>query len=126
MARILVIDDEDMICQLAARILRLGGHDVVTAADPRQGVEFFRRQPFDVVITDVRMPGLTGPDVIKILHSVRTDTRVIVMGGDGSVPAFGTEAFARQVGADSVLLKPFGVQELIAAVSALLAPAAGG
>jgi DNA-binding response OmpR family regulator len=48
------------------------------------------------------------------------------MGGDGSVPAFGVEAFARPVGADRVLHKPFGAHELNATVSELLAVASGG
>ena len=125
MAQILVIDDEDLICRLADSALRLFGHEVVTASDGRKGVDLLERRPFDLLITDVRMPGMNGLEVIKALHALQLKTRVIVMGGDGSVPAFGAEAFARQVGADCVLHKPFGMQELNAVVSSLVAPAAG-
>jgi DNA-binding response OmpR family regulator len=126
MAQILVIDDEDLICQVADRALRLFGHEVVTASDGKKAVDLLQQHPLDLLITDVRMPGMNGLDVIKALHALQLKTRVIVMGGDGSVPAFGVEAFARQVGADQVLHKPFGARELNAAVSSLLSPAAGG
>ncbi len=126
MAQILVIDDEEMICRMADKILQLCGHDVVTAGDGQAGIDLVRQKLFDLVITDVRMPRLSGLEVIKALRSIQPETRVIVMGGEGSVPAFGVEAFARAVGADHVLHKPFGARDLSAAVSALLAPATGG
>ncbi len=125
MAQILVLDDEDLICRVADRVLRLFGHEVVTASDGKKGVDLLQRRPFDLLITDVRMPGMSGLDVIKALHALHLKTRVIVMGGDGSVPSFGIDEFAHAVGADHVLQKPFGARELNAAVSALLAPAAG-
>lgn len=126
MALILVIDDEDLICQVVAGALRLHGHHVVTACAGEEGLDLFQKQPFDLVITDVRMPGLNGPAVIHEVHALRPETRVIIMGGDGSVPAFGVEAFAQKVGADRVLHKPFGAQELNAMVSQLLATASAG
>jgi DNA-binding response OmpR family regulator len=126
MALILVIDDQELICQVIARSLRLHGHQVVTAGDGQEGLDCFQKQHFDLVITDVRMPGLNGPAVIHEVRALRPETRVIIMGGDGTVAAFGIEAFAQKVGADRVLHKPFGVQELNAVVSQLLAaPSAG-
>ncbi len=125
MAQILVIDDEEMICQMVDRILHLCGHDVATARDGQTGIDLLRRKLFDLVITDVRMPRMSGLEVIKALRLIQPETRVIVMGGDGSVPAFGIDAFARAVGADHVLHKPFGAHDLNAAVSALLAPVPG-
>ena len=126
MALILVIDDQELIGQVIARALRLHGHQVVTACDGQEGLNLFQKQHFDLVITDVRMPGLSGPAVIHEVHALRPETRVILMGGDGSVPAFGIEAFAQTVGADRVLHKPFGVQELNAMVSQLLATSTAG
>ncbi len=125
MALILVIDDEELIRKLAERALRLSGHEVLTACDGREGVDLFQRQHFDLVVTDVRMPGMGGPDVIKAIRALRPDVSVIIMGGDGSIPAFGVQAFAQFVGADRVLQKPFGARELNAAVSDLLAVVKG-
>ncbi|HUJ44858.1 MAG TPA: response regulator [Opitutaceae bacterium] len=126
MALILVIDDEELICQVIARSLRLHGHQVVTACGGEEGLDHFQKQHFDLVITDVRMPGLNGPAVIHEVRALRPETRVIIMGGDGSVAAFGIDAFAQRVGADRVLHKPFGTQELNAMVTQLLAtPGAG-
>ncbi len=79
-----------------------------------------------MVITDIRMPRLSGPEVIKMLRSLRPEIRVIIAGGGGSVPAIEPAAFARHVGADCVLQKPFTVQELNIAVAGLLNVAKGG
>jgi CheY-like chemotaxis protein len=120
MARILVIDDEEVVRLTVSASLRHFRHSVSTAADGEEGINLFRKQRFDLVITDVRMPGLSGPEVIKVLRSLRPEVPVIIIGGGGSIPPVGTDAFARQVGADRVLQKPCGVLGLNAAVSELL------
>ena len=126
MARILVIDDEEMVRQTTCAALQLAGHDVSSAPDGEEGVNLFRQQPFDLVITDIRMPRLSGTEVIKVLRSLRPEIRVIISGGGGSVPAIEPAAFARYVGADCVLQKPFTVQELNIAVAGLVNVAKGG
>ena len=125
MAQILVIDDEEIVRLTVSATLRHFCHDVSIAADGEEGIKLFRQQRFDLVITDVRMPGLGGPEVIKMLRSIRPGIPIIIIGGGGSVPPVGSEAFATQVGADRVLQKPFTVQELTAAMSELLDHAKG-
>jgi DNA-binding NtrC family response regulator len=120
MAKILMIDDEAIVRLVVSAMLRRFGHEVSTASDGEEGIKLFRQQHFDMVVTDVRMPGLNGPEVIKILRRLRPGIRVILIGGGGSIPPDATEAFAQEVGADRALQKPFGVQELNGVVSELL------
>jgi CheY-like chemotaxis protein len=126
MARILVIDDEEVIRLAVGAALRRYGHDVSAAVDGEEGVNLFQRQTFDLVITDVNMPRLNGPEVIKAVRSLRPAIPIIIIGGGGSIPPVGSEQFAQQVGADRVLLKPFAMQQLIAVVSELLNLGKGG
>jgi DNA-binding response OmpR family regulator len=121
MARILVIDDEHSIRVLLAAALSRESHSVVTAADGDEGIEKFRSETFDLVITDIRMPGLTGLEVIGVLRGLQPAIRIIIMGGGGSVPPMMPELYARQVGADCALVKPFGIEQLRDRVSTLLA-----
>lgn len=100
--------------------LRASGYDAVAARDGAEGIALFRQCAIDLVITDVRMPGMNGPEVIKALHAIRPEVPAIVIGGSGSIPSNGAQAFARQAGANWALHKPFSVHELIAVTSELL------
>ena len=126
MARILVIDDEAMVRLAVGAALRFAGHEVVDASDGETGIDLIQQQRFDLIVTDIRLPGLGGQEVIKALRRVRPECRVIAVGGGGTVTAFGPEAYARQIGADRVLYKPFAVHELNAAVAELLNTTKGG
>ena len=120
MALILIIDDDDMIRMTLSRALKMPGYEVVTARDGAEGIALFRQLPIDLVVTDVRMPGLSGPEVIKVLHADRPEVPVIIVGGSGSIPPNGAQSFARQAGADLALHKPFSMHDLIAAATSLL------
>ena len=120
MARILVIDDEEIVRRAVVAVLRMAGHDVVEASDGETGIRLIQQHPFDLIITDIRLPGLDGAEVIKALRRVRPESRVIAIGGGDAGTASGLEAFARQLGADRVLHKPFAGQDLKDAVSGLL------
>jgi DNA-binding NtrC family response regulator len=126
MARILLIDDEEMVRLTVGAALRFSGHEVAVAQDGEEGINLFQSEPFDLVVTDMRLPGLNGPEVIKALRALRPEIGVIGIGGGGSVPAFGPEVFAKKIGADRVLAKPFAVQELNTAVAEVLKIAKAG
>jgi CheY-like chemotaxis protein len=64
MAKILVIDDEEGIRNLLDTLLRLKGYDVVLVASGRKGLELFRRERPDVVVLDLKMPGMDGITVL--------------------------------------------------------------
>ncbi len=101
--RILVIDDESSIRILLTEILALGGYEVCTASDGFAGVESFRQNPTDLVITDMRMPVKDGLWVLKEIKKSDLDVDVIILTGH-SIEA--TACDCLRLGAYSYLDKP--------------------
>jgi CheY-like chemotaxis protein len=128
-ANVLVAEDDPDMRRLVAAILRGAGHRVVEATDGMQILDRIestiwsvRPHVFDVIVTDVHMPGLSGLDVLAALRCTRWTTPVIL------VTAFGddeTRSEARALGAIDVIDKPFNPDELRSAVSRALAPEDG-
>lgn len=103
---ILVIDDEGMIRDLLRTALSLVDYKVETADDAQMGIDKFDRGLYDLVITDVRMPGVDGHSVVHhIRRSRRQSTPVIGLSG--------TPWLLRNGDFDDVLHKPFAIQNLI-------------
>ncbi len=103
-ARILVVDDEANVRLLLAGEISDRGHEVVAAADSTQAMAEMDRGDFDVVLTDIRMPGMDGIDLTEWIKHTRPDTEVIVMTGYGSLE---TANRAVSLGAFDYLQKPF-------------------
>src|SRR4051794_36603334 len=79
--RILVVDDEPVLCALASRALREAGHEVVIAADGTAAYELVKTQAFDLVVTDSRMPGLTGPELVFWLRELNPSLPILHISG---------------------------------------------
>lgn len=106
MSTILVIDDEKGILQLICQVLTRFGHQVETAVDGREGIEKFDDGNFDIVITDIRMPGVDGNGVVKhIRNSNRQSVPVIAISG--------TPWQLEAQNFDMVLPKPFPLKKLV-------------
>ncbi len=116
--RILVIDDEASIRDLCARVLARAGFAVASAGSGEEGLAHLSREPVDLIVTDVRMPGLSGLDVLERAKAAHPRVRVILITGFGTPQ---TLARAQQAGADRVLTKPFNPAELVTAVRDILA-----
>jgi DNA-binding response OmpR family regulator len=115
-ARVLVIDDDDDIRTLVAELLQRAGLEVDQANDGRTGLRAFHQSPPDLVVLDVSMPDMDG---WQTLERIRDLSDVPVM----MVTARGAElerVRGLQAGADDYMVKPFGRQELVARVQALL------
>jgi YesN/AraC family two-component response regulator len=80
--RVLVIDDEEVIRSAARRILE--GYDVTTAGNGREGLREMRKGPFDLVLTDLKMPGMDGIEVLKGAKELSPETEVIIITGYGN------------------------------------------
>jgi DNA-binding NtrC family response regulator len=118
MARILVIDDDPEIRALLEQTLKAAGHEVILAADGKEGVERYRSPPADLVITDLYMPNQEGLETIREFRMRFPKVAIIAMSGK---PAGGTMlSIAQKMGAIGVLHKPFLADELIAAVAKAL------
>ena len=120
MARILLIDDEDALREVLAMTLAQAGHLVIQAADGKTGVELFRIEPTDLVITDIIMPGQEGIETIVALRRALPKLPIIARSGGTSHSRFYLE-MADKLGAQRTLAKPFSATQLLGAVSAVLA-----
>ncbi len=109
-ACILVVDDDPNVRLLLAREISDRGHKVVAAADSAQAIEEMDRGDFEVVLTDIRMPGMDGMGLTEWIKRTRPDTEVIVMTAFASLEIAAT---AVRLGAFDFLMKPFGEMDLV-------------
>jgi DNA-binding response OmpR family regulator len=120
-ARILVVEDEEDIRGLYSRILKSAGHDVIEAPDGKVGIELYRANPTDLVITDIIMPEKEGIELITELRRDFPDAKIIAVSGGGQVMASATcLLLAKGLGAVRTLAKPFNQQELVDTVREVL------
>ena len=123
-AEILIIEDVPAVLLSLRIILRGAGHQVSCAPDGNAGLALLRSKRFDLVISDIWMPGMGGTDVIAQGRRLAPRTRFLaITGGNPNSSPLPPAAVQTQFGADAVLYKPFEKDELTAAVNALLAGA---
>jgi two-component system response regulator AtoC len=105
MAKILVVDDEEGVREFVAEALELAGHDVTRAGDGDAAARHLDRRGFDLVITDLRMPGRDGMAVLDKVKAEQPDVEVIVLTAHGTVD---NAVAAMKSGAFEYLQKPIG------------------
>jgi signal transduction histidine kinase/ActR/RegA family two-component response regulator len=113
-ARILVIDDEDSVRDILSRMLKTKGHKVVVAPNGEEGIERFRAETFDLVLTDLGMPKLSGWDVGKTIKGINPKTPIAMITG------WGVELDREKLsesGIDLIISKPFNFDQVIDLVS---------
>jgi two-component system, NtrC family, response regulator HydG len=110
MSRILIIDDDEAVRASLERTLRASGHTVQAAASGEQGFGLARGGAFDVILSDVQMPGISGLDLLRKLRDARVDSTFIVMTGFGTID---TAIEAMRLGAVDFIQKPFFREELL-------------
>nr|MBA2319546.1 sigma-54-dependent Fis family transcriptional regulator [Deltaproteobacteria bacterium] len=116
-ARVLVVDDDRAVRSMLSVNLTKSGMEVELAADPTQAMTALRGSAFDLVLTDVKMPGSTGLELLAKVRESWPDTAVVVMTGYGSVP---DAVAAMKGGAADYLIKPVGKDELMLVLSRAL------
>jgi DNA-binding response OmpR family regulator len=121
MARILLIDDDDLLRGVLAKALAHNGHEVVQAENGRQGIEIARVNDFNLVITDLIMPVQEGVETIIMLHKEQPELPIIAMSGGTSHTSVYLDV-ASKIGARCVLSKPFTPHELVTAIAEVLSP----
>ncbi|MBP2674225.1 MAG: two component, sigma54 specific, transcriptional regulator, Fis family [Deltaproteobacteria bacterium] len=115
--RILFIDDDPAGREVALFNLRKAGYDVTAAGDGREGLEAFGAAPFDLVVTDLKMPGIPGMEVLRKVRAQAPEVPVLVITAFGNVE---TAVGAMKEGAYDFIGKPFHREQLLLSVEKAL------
>ncbi len=108
-AHVLVVDDEGAIRYSVSKTLQRVGYNVNEAASGEEALDTMQKQHYDVVLTDIRMPGLSGVELLKRIKEQAPDAIVILMTGYASL---GTAVEALRLGAHDYLIKPSSSQDI--------------
>lgn len=112
-SRVVVVDDEPGITLLCERLLSAAGFAVTTYTDPRIAMDALRKTHADLLLADIRMPEVSGFDLIQMARESQPEIAILAMTGFGTVE---TAIQALRRGVDGLLLKPFEKKELLLAV----------
>jgi CheY-like chemotaxis protein len=119
--KILIVDDEQFVRDLLEKVLRRRGHEVVAACDAVQALAALESDDFNLLLTDVVMPGMDGFDLLRRVKSAYPDMKVIVLTGYARKQSISDFLL---YGADDYLSTPFPVHELGGAVDRVTGAAA--
>jgi len=117
-SNILVVDDETVARQSLTDILKLEGYNVTSAPNGQAAVEYVRTHPIDLMIVDLRMPGMDGLEVVQVVNQVSPETEVILLTAFGSTE---TAIQALRLRIHDYLLKPASPAQILASVKKGLA-----
>ena len=117
MSSILVIEDKESMRKMVAQTLAEEGYTVETAATGPEGIEKAKQKPFDLVITDMKMPDMDGLEVLSTIKDINTDTAVLIMTAYGTIEA---AVSAMKKGAYDFLTKPFDSDHMLLLVDKAL------
>jgi len=120
MARILVIEDDEIVRGVVRRVLQSKGFDILEAMDGKVGVEVFQTESPDLVITDIVMPNKEGLETIRDLRRLDPDVKIIAVSGGGRNTPDDYLILAEKFGAARTFEKPFEWDDLVEAIDELL------
>ncbi len=120
MAKILVVDDDNLMQDLLKQVLETEGYEVLVASDGREALDFFDAAPSDLVITDMAMPRMNGIELIRDLTDRDHDVKIIAMSGGGHLSAEDYLRIAQMLGARHTMSKPFEMHSFLNAVTEVL------
>jgi CheY-like chemotaxis protein len=120
MARILVMDDDELLRGVVRVVLDAAGYDVIEAADGKAGLRLYREHGADLVLVDLFMPEVDGLEVIRALRAEIPQPKIVAMSGGGRTGQIDMLTAAVAFGAARTLRKPFQPHELLTATRELL------
>lgn len=121
---ILVIDDESAVRLGFEQFLTKAGYRVTSAEDGREGMSLMRKQPPDLIITDIMMPEMDGLEILMEINKLKLNIPVITISGGMKTRPASFLPQAKRFGASRVFSKPVNLPELLTAIQELLAGAA--
>ncbi len=113
MTRILLIDDDEQLRTAIIKLLTCEGYDITDTYDGNEGLRLHRENPFDLIITDLIMPGKSGFETIEEFRNTSPDVKIIAISGvtfDGEDDIFNR---ARKLGVQHTITKPFTKKRLL-------------
>ncbi len=116
-ARILVVDDEEQMRDLLAKVLERNGYQVTVVSNGGSALAFLEDEPVDLVLTDVRMPGIDGMEALRSIKELNPEIVVIIMTGFGSIDQ---AVQAVKDGAYDYINKPFKIDEMLLTIQKAL------
>ncbi|MGD9369749.1 MAG: sigma-54 dependent transcriptional regulator, partial [Desulfobacteraceae bacterium] len=117
MNTILIIDDDDQLRRSFEKLLTDEGYQVISAASAETGIQIFKDRPPDLVILDIRLPGMSGLDAFEELHRVDPKIPIIIMTAYGTTE---TAITATKMGAFDYILKPFDIPQMLTTIEQAL------
>jgi len=109
---LLLVDDERQILSALVRVLRREGYELLTAETPREALQIAQRSPIDCVLSDLKMPGMTGLELIERVAALRPRAAcLLITGGNAEVDRIDPRQLAR-LGIRRVLTKPWDDSQL--------------
>jgi signal transduction histidine kinase/ActR/RegA family two-component response regulator len=112
--QVLVVDDEPDVCALVADICQSLGHFTMVCASGAEALEAYGTGGFDIVLSDLGMPGMTGWDLVRALRENDATIPIVLVTGWGDTVE---ESFARKAGVDLVISKPFTIDDIARALA---------
>lgn len=108
---ILVVDDEEEICNILSRLITIGGNRVQVALTGRKAVNLVEKEYFDVVFLDIVMPGMQGDEALEKIKQISPKTKVIMITGSLLTRAKMDKLLRK--GASGFLQKPFKIEDIM-------------
>ena len=107
--KVLIVDDEVVFCENMAKLLNTRGYQVKTVNEGEEAISVLKKEVYDVVVLDLKMPGMNGIDVLKKIKELGVSSQVIMLTGHGGLD---TAMEAVTLGAFDYIPKPCEVDEL--------------
>jgi nitrogen regulation protein NR(I) len=117
LSKILIIDDDDQLRKSFHKLLVQEGYSIESAASGEAGIAMLRQNPQDLVILDMRLPGMNGFEVFQVIHEIEPKLPVIIMTAYGTTE---TAIEATKMGAFDYILKPFDIPEMLTIINQAL------
>jgi CheY-like chemotaxis protein len=120
MERILVIDDDAQVLDAFHLVLAGEGYEVLKASNGNEGIKLYRKDPVDLIITDLIMPEKEGIETIRELTAEFPKVKIIAISGGGRIGPAEYLPMTKMLGAKRTLAKPIGREELVRTVKEVL------
>lgn len=123
MARILVVEDDNLVRSMLQQMLEREGHVVMVAGDGTEAIKTLNKEAIDLMVTDLIMPEMEGIELIRSLYKQETKPKIIAISGGSALLSPVTQLkSAKLLGANLTFTKPIDREEFVGAVRELVSP----